>query len=109
MLVFLPGQDDIEALQGLLEENLPSVIPKYSQTSTDTATATATTSADETPVTEEEDSKDDAASVGTASTGEESRWANKRVKAGVLKDFDIRPLYAAMPPDEQVRRGDSVQ
>jgi HrpA-like RNA helicase len=24
------------------------------------------------------------------------------VKKGILKDFDIRPLYAAMPPDEQL-------
>lgn len=68
VLVFLPGQDDIEALQLLLEEHLPAV------------THSAVGNAD-----------------GTSNS------SNSNSSNGIMRDFDIRPLYAAMPADEQLK------
>ena len=77
VLVFLPGQDDIEALQSLLEENLPDVV---GQQSSDLLGLHGEKKNGNVP-------EDNAENV---------------VKKGILKDFEIRPLYAAMPPEEQV-------
>jgi HrpA-like RNA helicase len=76
VLVFLPGQDDIEALQLLLEEHLPSA-------TTSASTALTTTDGDA-PVLD---------GGGPA----------VNVSSGLMADFEIRPLYAAMPADEQLR------
>lgn len=77
MLVFLPGQDDIEALQSLLEENLPDIIGQQSSGFL--------------------------AIHGDKKNGDVIEGkAENVVEKGILKDFEIRPLYAAMPPEEQV-------
>ena len=75
--MFLPGQDDIEALQSLLDENLPDIVGLQHPVSSGLH--------------------------GEKKNGEviESE-AEVAVKKGILKDFEIRPLYAAMPPEEQV-------
>lgn len=57
VLVFLPGQDDIESVQMMLENNLPSITAKKQLQGT----------------------------------------------AGLMRDFEIRPLYAAMPADDQLK------
>ena len=77
VLVFLPGQDDIEALQSLLEENLPDIVGQQS------------------PEFLEFHSEEKNGEVANGN-------AEAVVRKGILKDFEIRPLYAAMPPEEQV-------
>jgi hypothetical protein len=81
VLVFLPGQDDIEALQCLLEENLPNIIGKN-----------------------DEDCNVEINEIKNENEKNEKMNKNNGiiVKKGILKDFEIRPLYAAMPPDEQL-------
>jgi len=88
VLVFLPGQDDIEALRGLLEDNLPRVmghatLHAHADTDTDTAAAAA---ADADP---------------HAPNG--SAGGKLPPTKGILKDFDVRALYAAMPPEDQLK------
>lgn len=84
MLVFLPGQDDIEALESLLEENLPDVVGQQSL--------------------------EFLGSHDEKSNGEVTdRKAEPVVRQGILKDFEIRPLYAAMPPEEQVQCSSMIQ
>jgi HrpA-like RNA helicase len=78
VLVFLPGQDDIEALESLLEENLPDIVGQQSQEFLGS-----------------HDEKSNGEVTGSK--------AEPVVRKGILKDFEIRPLYAAMPPEEQVR------
>ena len=78
VLVFLPGQDDIEALRGLLDEHLPNVVGHSSL------------------------------HVHTNNNNEKTdrdgnKTSNHPVTTGILKDFDIRALYAAMPPEDQLR------
>lgn len=84
MLVFLPGQDDIEALESLLEENLPDIVGQQSQ-----------------EFLESNNEK----SSGEVTDGK----ADPVVRKGILKDFEIRPLYAAMPPEEQVQCSSMIQ
>jgi len=84
VLVFLPGQDDIEALRGLLEDNLPCVVGHatlHAHATTDTDTA-----ADADP---------------HAPNGSAGRKLPPT--KGILKDFDVRALYAAMPPEDQLK------
>ena len=82
VLVFLPGQDDIEALQSLLEENLPNIVGQ-----------------------QYEEVLEGGNHEGDNVTVDSSRVlvGGVSVKKGILKDFEIWPLYAAMPPEEQVR------
>ena len=103
MLVFLPGQDDIESLQLLLEENLPYITGKKGdQGNTNNilsktiineekkesshATTTTTTTTDTVPTTV------------TVTTETHTSYT-----VSVLNDYEILCLYAAMPPDEQLR------
>jgi ATP-dependent RNA helicase DHX8/PRP22 len=108
VLVFLPGQDDIESLQSLLEENLPyvtgrhapagggvlsetTVVPAKTDHSSKTTTPTvdATTSALQASHLDTE--------RGAAAEGQGSYVVS------LLQDFEVLPLYAAMPPDEQLK------
>jgi hypothetical protein len=84
VLVFLPGQDDIEALESLLEENMPDIVGQQSQ---------------------EFLGSNDEKSSGEVADGK----AEPLVRKGILKDFEIRPLYAAMPPEEQVQCSNMIQ
>jgi hypothetical protein len=84
VLVFLPGQDDIEALESLLEENLPDIVGQQSQ---------------EFLGCHDENSSGEVA----------DRKAEPVVRKGILKDFEILPLYAAMPPEEQVQCSSMIQ
>jgi HrpA-like RNA helicase len=81
VLVFLPGQDDIEALQSLLEENLPNIVGQ-----------------------QYEETLEKGSSAGDSVTliSNNGLVGGVTVKKGILKDFEIWPLYAAMPPEEQV-------
>lgn len=80
VLVFLPGQEDIEALAGLLENHLPSLVTKKATT----LNVTKNTSLDE-----------PAHKKSKSDTGVE-------VTATSLCDFEIAPLYAAMSADDQM-------
>lgn len=71
VLVFLPGQDDIEGLSSLLEENLP-LINKHTSIHASNST-----------------------SFDRGNSSEKSRR--------ILQDFEIFPLYASMPPEEQIK------
>lgn len=83
VLVFLPGQDDIESLQVLLEENLPLI-----ESNCGGGALHYTSQSDAT------------ASEGPAPMGEGDAVP---LTVTVERDFVIRPLYAALPPDEQVK------
>ena len=93
-MVFLPGQDDIEALQSLLEDNLPGIVGQQSL--------------DAEILEEDLGSKKRICQSESKSDGDEPEKKRKSfgstivVKKGILADFEIRPLYAAMPPEEQV-------
>jgi HrpA-like RNA helicase len=107
VLVFLPGQDDIESLLQLLEENLPYVTGKgRSASSVVSKTIITTTTAGG-----REEGGGAPIGAGTATTehvgaNSNSRGANSAnsgVTVTVVQDFEILPLYAAMPPDEQLK------
>lgn len=92
MLVFLPGQEDIENLQQLLYEQLPSIRSKHHG---------SIAYADMDPMhgsTEEEDQPSSSSKQPSQPAG-----GPKEVNIDNLRDFIIRPLYAAMPPEEQLR------
>ena len=122
VLVFLPGQDDIEALQSLLEDNLPAVVGQQYEVETLDPTLDFKGSSRLSHA-EGKDNEEDgvmrALGVKGEKVGEKVRdvHGEKGVKEekgvtgvsvpvattrGLLTDFEIRPLYAAMPPEEQV-------
>ena len=82
VLVFLPGQDDIEALSQLLHEHLPNAVSKKSR---------------------------DAKGVVPNSDGKALFPMGPKggLAAGtssmLLSDFDILPLYSTLPPEEQMK------
>jgi ATP-dependent RNA helicase DHX8/PRP22 len=108
VLVFLPGQDDIESLQSLLEENLPYVVGRHapagggvlSETTVVPAKtdqgANATARTVDATTSALQDSHLDTAGGGAAE-GQGSYVVS------LLQDFEVLPLYAAMPPDEQLK------
>ena len=79
--MFLPGQDDIEALQQLLEEHLPHACVQRQRRLQNEAGMEGA-SGEQTSLT----------SIPTQIEG-----------SGLKIDFQIRPLYAALPPDEQLK------
>ncbi len=87
--MFLPGQEDIESLQLLLEEHLPSV--HRQEGGSDSASAATTAVVFTTGDNESDAPADGSAAVTGGAT------------SSLMKDFDIRPLYAAMPPEEQLK------
>lgn len=114
--MFLPGQDDIESLQQLLEDNLPYVTGKkdgtqgikgnvvsetvYSaaqpKSTTVTTSAAATSAASGTEIVQES-----VTAAGGIVTEVDADMGS--VTVTLLQDFEILPLYAAMPPDEQLK------
>lgn len=84
VLVFLPGQEDIEALMGLLEDHLPSIVSSKLKLM-GSAIVTQVTQSEE-PMTKKSRKSD---------TGVE-------VTASNLRNFEIAPLYAAMPAEDQM-------
>ena len=66
VLVFLPGQEDIESMQLLLEEYLPTIIGKRNIQNSNSSSSNAKT-------------------------------------VGLKEDFEVRLLYAAMAPDDQLK------
>lgn len=114
MLVFLPGQDDIESLQQLLEDNLPFVTGKKSADSANTKSNVVSEtvySAEKNKVVAPPTPASDGgaglvqSSESTASGGviTEIDADQGSVTVTLLQDFEILPLYAAMPPDEQLK------
>ena len=125
VLVFLPGQEDIEAMLALLQENLPEV-ESYQQrhrqfggagagggshskkrrrqrAGCSGSRASSSSSSDSSGEEEADSPALEAATAAAGGTGgaEESSgpievFANKA-------DFELRPLYASMPPDQQLR------
>lgn len=93
VLVFLPGQEDIENLQALLEAHLPSVIGR-----TDASAAV---------------SRQQHLQKRLAAVREDIQMENNAAKGtgdltkALLYDFEIRPLYASMPPDQQLAAFDA--
>ena len=103
VLVFLPGQDDIEALRGLLDENLPNVIGHESMhVHVDTPTNTNTAEShvgDSGHVTGGNDKHGGSDKHGNSSSSSSSSSSSKGiVTKGILQDYEIRALYAAMVP-----------
>ncbi len=74
VLVFLPGQDDIESLHLLLEEQLPSVIPRRKVSDPQLQSSI----------------EPFARPIMTATTDS-------------IRDYVIYPLYASMPAEEQLK------
>ena len=98
VLVFLPGQDDIEALQSLLEDNLPGIIGQQYQ---DDLGILGQNQESQNSISQNESKKDEEDSEKL--DFEKCKDSIVVGKKGLLVDFEIRPLYAAMPPEEQVR------
>ena len=99
VLVFLPGQDDIEALQSLLEDNLPGIV---GQQYPEDISILGRNQEFKNSLCQNESKNDDEKSnkLDLQDCKEDSIVVGKK---GLLVDFEIRPLYAAMPPEEQVR------
>ena len=97
MLVFLPGQDDIESLQLLLEENLPYITGKKGdQGNTNNILS-------ETITNEEKKESSHTTTTSTTTTDTVPTETHTSYTVSVLNDYEILCLYAAMPPDEQLR------
>jgi HrpA-like RNA helicase len=107
VLVFLPGQDDIESLQLLLEENLPYITGRQSTTGEggvkrnvlSETVVTIQPASQVTPAAQDASSAERAdgdVQDGQATSGES-------YTVSLLQDFEVMALYAAMPPDEQLK------
>jgi len=100
VLVFLPGQEDIENLQQLLYEQLPTIRntnnnnPLLQQSSTDN---------NDMEISNTNDNNNQNKSQEITSIVEKKHDGSMEITMEHLRDFAIRPLYAAMPPDEQLR------
>jgi len=114
VLVFLPGQDDIESLQLLLEENLPYVRSKHagqglqkgaviSETTTSAAVATKHTVATEEGASGAEGEAKNAESSTTTTANTPVTAPDASYTVTLSQDFEVMALYAAMPPDEQLK------
>eukprot|EP01041_Mallomonas_annulata_P012401 gene12401-26090_t len=78
VLVFLPGQDDIESMMILLHEHLPTVaLRRHHQDSSNTSTVAVDVTTDSEGV-----------------SGADTTTTNQ--------DFDVKPLYASLPPEKQM-------
>ena len=99
MLVFLPGQDDIEALQQLLLEYLP-----YCKDRTQTTTTTAATDGDDRAHGPAFLSNIRSQTVVEEFVGNDGALVRGVVQVvSLLPSFEVCPLYASMPADEQLR------
>lgn len=91
VLVFLPGQEDIENLQALLEEHLPSVIGRTDESAV---------------VSRQQHLQKRLAAVQEDIQRENSHGKDDEgggeIHNALMNDFEIRPLYASMPPDQQL-------
>lgn len=103
--MFLPGQEDIESLQQLLEEHLPSVRSKHGGVARALpSTATAAVATPVAPITALSSSTTSATGSETVpATSSSGGSGPKEVNADHLRDFVILPLYAALSPEEQLR------
>jgi HrpA-like RNA helicase len=118
VLVFLPGQDDIESLQLLLEENLPYITGRQSAVG-DGGGGSATkrnvlsqTVVSSKPASQSQSAAKDVvgaegggAEGGSGQPGEQAPTAGEESSytVSLLQDFEVMALYAAMPPDEQLK------
>lgn len=106
VLVFLPGQDDIESLQLLLEENLPYVRSKLSGQGLlkgSVISETTASAAVSTKHTVEGEATVDAEKIVTTTVEYATEGADSSYTVSLLQDFEVMALYAAMPPDEQLK------
>ena len=101
VLVFLPGQDDIEALQSLLEDNLPGIVGQ--QYEDDVRKSGEILGSSNSLCQNENIKNEDDEMKFNAEEDKVNKSSIVVGKKGLLVDFEIRPLYAAMPPEEQVR------
>jgi HrpA-like RNA helicase len=106
VLVFLPGQDDIESLQLLLEENLPYITGRQGTAGVGDGIKCNVLS--ETVVSSKPQAqsaaKEKAVGVEQALDGEQATSAGEEsYTVSLLQDFEVMALYAAMPPDEQLK------
>lgn len=89
VLVFLPGQDDIESLQALLQEHLPSIPGR----SDESAVLSKRKHLEARLASVSEDIHEE--------SGVPSTPRPPKVIDAIIHDFEVSPLYAAMPADEQ--------
>ena len=92
VLVFLPGQDDIEALRGLLDENLPNVVGHESMHIHVDADAVESN----VDSTGSGSGSGDGSSDKHGNSSSSSSSSSSKVTKGILQDYEIRALYAAM-------------
>jgi HrpA-like RNA helicase len=97
VLVFLPGQEEIESLTQLLCENLPLTkghasldLERRNNNNNNSSSSSSSHS---------HKSLED----NNSNTITEEKDGSKTVNIDNLRDYEIRPLYAAMPPEEQLR------
>ena len=89
VLVFLPGQDDIESLQSLLLEHLPGIPGRCDESAI---------------LSKQKHLEARLASVSQdvdVENGVSSVSGQPKVIDALLYDFEVHPLYAAMPTEEQ--------
>ena len=120
VLVFLPGQEDIENLMLLLEENLPAVQAYHG---TDCISDSDDQGMDESIVMRHQSNhaqilatkkakakkeKEKERGLGHTNQHDEDENDQKRQAAGPVEvvaafhDFEVRPLYASMSPEQQL-------
>ncbi len=118
VLVFLPGQEDIEAMMALLQENLPSV-ECYAQTHKsrrrkrdEYASGSDESDADVSERGEQVGKPIDRATAMLSHKAPSYKDSSSVIEGGddgpieviaAKYDFELRPLYASMPPDQQLR------
>lgn len=88
--MFLPGQEDIESLQQLLLEHLPTLKKAGNETNKPLLGSNKVSIV----------SKSNPEIVTTTTKDEDGSLV---VSVEDVKDYEIRPLYAAMPPEEQLK------
>lgn len=96
VLVFLPGLEDIESLQQLLTEHLPTVRAAHGGVAISANPPAAIPSE---TISAQEGKK----TVEDALLDEASHKNGKEVTIEHLHDFVLLPLYAAMAPEEQLK------
>ena len=130
VLIFLPGQEDIEALMSLLTDHLPSVEPKYLKADTETVIGiqngnynhtNKTTNSNNDNVeqiskkvklnnnsnnnssnTRNNGNNNSKNDINTNNTNTTENANNSINSTSDYTHFDIRPLYSAMASEEQL-------
>lgn len=110
-MVFLPGQEDIESLTQLLQENLPTIQSYFAKhhilpdrnTSAGQNEPSGEIEAGRKEGKRAETGEDDLNLPNANNNITLEEDGSKTITIQNLYDFEIRPLYASMPPEEQLK------